>query len=56
VGDGLVVEHVVEAGVAGDVGDAGEDFVVAAAEPDEAAFDDLLAAGVVDANLGSGSI
>jgi hypothetical protein len=47
-----VVEHLVEAGVAGDAGDAGEDVVALAAEPDQRAFFDLFAAGVVDPDLG----
>jgi methyltransferase of ATP-grasp peptide maturase system len=51
-GDKLVVEHLVEGGVARDAGDAGEDFVALAAEPDQRPFLDLAAAGVVDPNLG----
>ena len=54
----LVSEHVGVVGVvgyagdAGDVSDAGEDLVVLAAEPDQRAFLDLLAAGVVDPDFG----
>jgi hypothetical protein len=46
-----MVQHCLECGVAGDAGHTGEDFVILAAEPDQRAGLDLLAAGVVDPDL-----